>query len=152
MSADGKPKEKSPDEHRKLLERRANVVRSRLLRTIDALDARRHQVEVIGQNAKKLLVPAAASFLGIAVVACGAVLGIRSVLKRRHERLLSVRVGHVLDRFRVQKRPSIFEDVSRKALTTMVSIVTTEIARRAVKSAVDGRLLAPAPSDSRTVA
>ena len=50
MSAQGKTEPVDP----KLLERRANVVRSRLLRTIDALDSRRHQVEKIGLQAKKL--------------------------------------------------------------------------------------------------
>ena len=37
-------KELSVTQRRARLERRANVIRSRLLRTIDALDHRRHQV------------------------------------------------------------------------------------------------------------
>src|SRR5687768_12556851 len=124
----------SPEEHRKLLERRANVVRSRLLRTIDALDARRHQVEVIGEQAKKVALPVAATFLG------GAVVGIRSIFKRRHERLLSVRFANAIERWRPQKKPSFMEDLGRKALSSLVMLVTTEVARRSLKNVFDGRL------------
>ena len=49
-----KDKALSLDEQRSRLERRANVIRSRLLRTIDALDNRRHQVQEIGHHAKRL--------------------------------------------------------------------------------------------------
>jgi hypothetical protein len=138
MSADGK--ERSPESTRQMLERRANIVRSRLLRTVDALDSRRHQVENIGDQAKKLAMPVAATFLGVAVVAFGTVMGIRSVFKRRHERLLSVRIGHALDRWRAPKRQSVFEEVSRKALATVVTMVATEVARRTLKNVIDGRL------------
>ncbi len=141
----------SPEEHRKRLERRANVVRSRLLRAIDALDARRHQVEVIGVQAKKLALPAAATFLGVAVVTLGAVLGIRSIIKRRHERLLSVRFANAIERWRPPKKPSLLEDVGRKALASLVTIVTSEIARRSMKNVFDGRLPDGRPVEAVTV-
>jgi len=138
MSAD--ERDRSPEEHRKLLERRANVVRARLLRTIDALDSRRHQVENIGATAKKVALPVAASFLGIAVVAAGTVLGIRAVLKSRHNRLLSTRIENAIERWRPQRRPSLLSEGLRKALLTAITVVATEAARRTVKNVIDGRL------------
>jgi hypothetical protein len=131
MSAEEKPVDP------KLLERRANVVRSRLLRTIDALDSRRHKVEAIGAEAKKMAIPVAASFAGVVVLTVGVVLGIRSLVRRRRSPIDNALAR--LDRWRAPRRPSLFEEVGRKALTAAVTIITTEVARRTMKNVLDGR-------------
>jgi hypothetical protein len=133
MSAD----EKTVDS--KLLERRANVVRSRLLRTIDALDSRRHHVEAIGAHAKRLAVPVAASFAGVVVLTVGVVLGIRSLVQHRGRTPMKNALAR-LDRWRAPRRPSLFEEVGRKALTAVVTIIATEVARRTLKNVFDGRI------------
>ena len=46
------PREGSIDERVKRLERKATVIRSRLMQTVDVLDARRHQVAKLGRRAK----------------------------------------------------------------------------------------------------
>ncbi len=133
-------KEISIDERRSRLERRANVIRSRLLRTIDALDVRRHQVTQIGVEAKRLARPALAATLGIVAVAFAAAMGLRAALRKRRARSLPYRVARFLEPLRpAPRRPSILEDALRKGTTTLVSMVVAEAARRATKNAFDGR-------------
>jgi hypothetical protein len=138
MSAEHK--DLSIAERRERLERRANVIRSRLLRTIDALDTRRHQVVEISGHVKRLAVPAAAIAAGAAVVVAGATLAIGHLLKRRHNRLLSVRVQKWLAPMVQPPKPSLAEEVLRKLTLTTVSIVATELVKRAAKSVANGRL------------
>jgi hypothetical protein len=130
----------SLDERRSRLERRANVIRSRLLRRIDALDVRRHQVTQIGHEAKRLAIPAAAIVGGILVVAAGLTFAIKGALRWRRSRSFSYRLGKAFEPLRQEPRPSIFSEALRKATMTAVGIVAAELARRGTKNAFDGRL------------
>lgn len=134
-------KKQSVEEHMKLLERRANVVRSRLLRAVDALDTRRHQVTEVGEHAKEVAPKVGLSVVGIVAIAAGSVLGIRSYLKSRRERMLSFRVQRFLGTFRVEKKkPFAVEALERLAMTAL-TVLVTEGTRRAMKNVVDGRFL-----------
>lgn len=141
-TADGKIEEKkelSTEEQRKRLERRANVVRSRLLRAVDALDTRRHQVTEIGVQAKEAAPRIGLSVLGIVALSAGSILGLRAYLKSRRERLFSYRVKRLLGTFRVEKKPSFFAEAFQKIAVTAITVVVTEATRRSVTNVVDGR-------------
>lgn len=139
MSTATTKKELSVDERRARLERRANVIRSRLLRTIDALDHRRHQVAEVTHHAKRLAKPVAATAVGVAVACVALGLGVRALVKSRRERSLSYQVGRMMDRFHIEKRPSILEDVLRRAAVSVTTIVAAELAKRGAKNLLDGR-------------
>ncbi len=133
--------ELSIEERRSRLERKAEVIRSRLFRHVDALDARRHQVTEVGRRAKETI-PAA---IGV-VLASGALLGvgiglITWAVRSRKKHLLSYRISKAIEPFRVEKRPSMFAEVGRKLLVTAVTIVASELTKRAAKNAFDGRVL-----------
>ena len=60
-------------------------------------------------------------------------------------------VSRALDRFRVEKRPSILEDVLRKAAVSLTTIVIAELAKRAARNLLDGRTpLSPAALPARS--
>ena len=122
----------SLEEQRSRLERRANVIRSRLLRTIDALDTRRHQVEELGHHAKRLARPFAFSLAGAAVVAIGTAFAIRAVVEHRRERRFSYRLSKALAPFRTQVRPPIWKDALRKVTLSVLGILASEAAKRGV--------------------
>lgn len=130
----------SLEEHRNRLERRANVIRSRLLRTIDALDTRRHQVTELSQHAKRLAVPVAATVAGVALLAFGTAFAVARYVRHRRERTLRYHVSSLLARVRTEPRPSIVEDALRKLAVTVVSIVASEFAKRSMKNVLDGRV------------
>lgn len=76
-----------------LLERKANIVRARLLRTIDALDRRRHAVTDVGEDAARL-VKRAALPVGAGLGALLALTGVISfALHRRAERVRRRHLG-----------------------------------------------------------
>jgi len=129
-------------EQRSRLERRANVIRSRLLRTIDALDTRRHQVQEIGHHAKRLAVPAIASAVGIAAVAFGTTLAIRALVERRRERHFGYRLAKAIAPFRKEPRPSFWGEALRKIAISALGIVASELVKRGAKG-----LLAPHPAE-----
>ncbi len=137
----------SLEEHRERLERRANVIRSRLLRTIDALDTRRHQVKEISEHVKRIAVPATAIVAGIAAITAIGAFTIVKVVKSRRERHLSYRLGEWISSVTAPKRPSIVEDAVRKIVVTVLGIVASEAAKRATKNVLDGRM-----PDSRQLA
>lgn len=146
--------ELSLEERRARLERRAEVIRSRLLRHVDALDARRHQVTEVGRRAKEL----APTAVGV-VVASGALLGagiglISWAFRSRKKQLLSYRIAKAIEPFRVERKPSMLGEVGRKLLVSLVTVFAGQIARAAAKNAVDGRLLGgahPTPPEARGV-
>jgi hypothetical protein len=140
----------SLDEQRARLERRANVIRSRLLRTIDALDNRRHQVQEIGHHAKRLATPVAATFAGIAVLAIGGALAIRALVERRRERHFSYRVHKALAPFRTEARPPLWKEALRRVTLTAVGIIASELAKRGALAVVNGRAL-PGPTNGRAL-
>jgi hypothetical protein len=139
MSAEDK--KQSVEEHMKMLERRANVVRSRLLRAVDALDTRRHQVTEIGVQAKEAAPKVGLSLLGIAAVSAGALLGLRAYVKSRRQRMLSFRVQRFLGALplRVEKKPSFAVDALQRLAMTALTVLVTEATRRGLKNVVDGR-------------
>ncbi|HEY8077883.1 MAG TPA: hypothetical protein VIF62_27345 [Labilithrix sp.] len=127
-------------EHREILERKANVVRSRLLRTIDALDTRRHQVKEISEHMKRIAVPATAIVAGIAAITAIGAFTVVKLVRSRRERHLSYRFGEWLSARTAPKRPSILEDAVRKVVVSVLGIVATEAAKRVAKNVLDARM------------
>lgn len=133
-------KKQSVEQHTKMLERRANVVRSRLLRAVDALDTRRHQVTEIGAQAKEAAPTVGFSLLGVAALTAGSVLGIRAYLRSRRERVLGYRVKRLLGTLRVEKKPSFAAEALQRIAMTALTVLVTEATRRGLKNVVDGRM------------
>ncbi|MDB4935882.1 MAG: hypothetical protein JWP87_2854 [Labilithrix sp.] len=149
------PKALSLKEQRSRLERRANVIRSRLLRTIDALDTRRHQVQEIGHHAKRLAMPAVAGLVGIAVVAAGTAVAIRALVERRRERDFRYRLSKAIAPFRRPDKAPFWQDALRKLALTAIGILASELAKRGVQGALGGRgaaALLPAHVDGERTA
>ncbi len=130
MSTPTKTKELSLTEQRARLERRANVIRSRLLRTIDALDNRRHQVQEIGHHAKRLAAPVGASLIGMVAIGVGTTFAIRALMERRRERSFTYRLGKALAPLRELPKPPFWQDALRKIALTAIGIVATELVKR----------------------
>lgn len=126
----------SLEEQRSRLERRANVIRSRLLRTIDALDTRRHQVEELGHHAKRLARPVAATVAGAAVVVIGAAFVIRAIVEHRRERRFSYRLSKALAPFREPVKPPLWKEALRKVTLSVLGILASEAAKRGVHQLV----------------
>lgn len=125
-----KTKALSLDEQRSRLERRANVIRSRLLRTIDALDNRRHQVQEIGHHAKRLAAPVGASVIGILAIAAGTTIAIRVFIEHRRERSFTYRLSKALAPLRQPTTPPFWQEALRKVAMTAITIITTELVKR----------------------
>ena len=117
-------------EKRSRLERRANVIRSRLMRTIDALDSRRHQVAEIGHHAKRLAGPVMATAIGVAAVALGTTFAIRALMERRRARHFGFRLSKALAPFRKEPKRSFWSDALRKVAISALGIVASELAKR----------------------
>jgi hypothetical protein len=147
MSTPTKPKELSLTEQRSRLERRANVIRSRLLRTIDALDNRRHQVQEIGHHAKRLAAPVGASLIGMVAIGVGTTFAIRALMERRRERSFTYRLSKALAPLREEQKPPFWQEALRKVALTAIGIVATELVKRGTHSLLAERrpigLLAP---------
>jgi hypothetical protein len=138
------------DEQRSRLERRANVIRSRLLRTIDALDNRRHQVQEIGHHAKRLAAPIGASLLGFVALGLGTTFAIRALVERRRERSFTYRLSKALAPLRQPPRPPFWREALRTMALTAIGVVATELVKRGAKGMLADRgpiaLLPPAPT------
>jgi hypothetical protein len=147
MSPGPRTKPLSLDEQRSRLERRANVIRSRLLRTIDALDNRRHQVQEIGHHAKRLAAPAFASVLGMLALAAGTTVAIRVLVERRRERSFTYRLSKALAPLRQPTRPPFWQEALRKVALAAVGVIAAELMRRGAHGLLADRrpiaLLAP---------
>lgn len=139
------PNNLSLEERRKRLERRAEVIRSRLLRTVDALDARRHQVRELGRRARKGVSVVASVLVGAGILLGGSVALIGWGLARRRRARLGYRVSRALEPFRAERRPAFGVELARRLLTSVATIVLSEVARRSTKNALEGRL----PSGAR---
>lgn len=131
----------SLDEQRERLERRANVIRSRLLRTIDALDDRRHQVQELGHHAKRLATPLAATVAGAAILALGTTFAIRALVRRRKSRTFAHRLSQALAPLRAEVKPPIWQDALRNVTLTVVGMLATELAKRGAVKLFDGETL-----------
>jgi hypothetical protein len=128
-----KTKTLSIEEHRSRLERRANVIRSRLLRTIDALDHRRHQVQELGHHAKRLALPVGAAVVGAAVLTVGVAFAVRALVHRRRERRLGYRVSQALAPLRQERRLPFWQEALRRVVLTAAGILASELTRRGVR-------------------
>ena len=140
-------KEEIPvDERMKRLERRARVIRSRLLRAVDALDARRHHVVEVGEHVKEAAKPAAASLLAIAALFGASVFAFSLAVKARRSRSLSYRMSQAFKRLELGKRldlaprPSMARTLFEKVALSVMTFAATELAKRLTKNIVDGRL------------
>lgn len=133
-------KKQSVEDHMKMLERRANVVRSRLLRAVDALDTRRHQVTEIGVQAKEAAPKVGLGVLGFAALSAASLFGLRAVLKSRRERVFAHRVKRLLGTFRIEKKPSFAAEAFQRIAMTAITVLVTEATRRGLKNAMDGRM------------
>lgn len=122
------------EEQRARLEARANAIRSRLFRTIDALDTRRHQVTELGQHAKQLAVPLAVGVVGLAVVGAGMAWAIGAAVERRRERSSAYRISRALAPLRQQlpERPTFWGEAARKIGMAAVGIAATHLLKRGV--------------------
>jgi diacylglycerol kinase len=130
----------SPDERMKRLERKAQVIRERLLHAVDALDTRRHQVAAMGSYAKRMAKPAALSAIGIAAVVGLSALGLVLALRARRKRSLKARVSHALQGLELVPRPPTAMRIFEKVAVAMLTFAATDLAKRASKNFVDGRL------------
>jgi hypothetical protein len=128
-----------PSERMKLLERRAKFTRSRLLRAVDALDARRRQVVQIGEDAKALAKPAALSLAGVAALVGAGALAIGLVLRSRRRRSFGYRLGETLREAGIIEQPSFARRLVEKVSITVVGLAATEVVKRMTINALDGR-------------
>ena len=127
----------SVEERRARLERRANVIRSRLLRTIDEIDMRRHQITAIAQHGKRLAIPATVVVVGGALLAAGLLFGAKRLFAKKPT--LGDEARRIIGGFRVQKRPSILEEAVRRLVITSVTIVAGAAAKRGAQYFIEGR-------------
>ena len=139
-------------ERRSRLETRADLIRTRLLRTIDVLDDRRHHVQEIAHRAKRLAMPAAVSVLGALAIAAGTTFAIRALVVRRRQLRFGYRLASALAPFRVPPRRSFWQEALRTAGLAVVSVVARGIAIRGARLLRESqvaerpmRLLAAAP-------
>ena len=142
MSADpknGTAKPRSPEEQMHLLERRKNVVRSRLLRAIDALDARKHQVETLGVRAKAIAIPTAIAAGAVIALLGASAFSFHLALARRRKRSLRFRLVEAVRGLDLVPKPSLGSRVLEKSMTTVVTLLATEIGKAVSKNFLDGR-------------
>ena len=131
------------EEQRARLEKRADVIRSRLLRTIDALDNRKNQVTELGHHAKRMAIPVATSFVGAAVLAAGMTVAIHALIERRRERRFGYRLAKALAPFRQPPRAPFWQDALRKMTLAALGMIAGELVRRGARGALQGRELPP---------
>ena len=127
-----------------LLQRKANIVRSRLLRTIDALDQRRHKVVDVGEDAvaivKRAALPVGMALGGLLVVGSGIALALQRRAERARRRTLGYWIGKAFLP-PPPPRPNFLLEALRKAGIAVIVSVATEIAKRqATAFAESGKL------------
>jgi hypothetical protein len=131
--------EKSPEEKRRILEREAEIVQSRLLRAVDALDARRQRVVSAGKRAKSLALPFAISVLGVAaLVGAGVYLLGKAAVSRKHASF-GYRLRTAIKDMDLVARPSLGRRIFEKVALAAVTMAANELGRRAGKNLLDGR-------------
>ena len=129
------------------LERRAKVVRSRLLRAVDALDTRRHQVAEIGRRTKRIAKPALLSVLGLAAIASVSAIAFGLMMVQRRRRSIALRLSsrlasgtsRAMKRVEQLGRPSLMRRVFDKVMLTVATFAAGELAKRVTRNAIDGR-------------
>ena len=120
------------DVQRARIERKANVIRSRLLRTLDALDTRRHQVTEIGHQAKRLALPFGGALLGAVVLAAGTPLASRAIVESRREQSFAYRLSKQLAPLRREERPPFWQEAARKVAMAAFSMAAAHLVKRGI--------------------
>jgi hypothetical protein len=118
------------DARRARLERRANVMRERLLDTLGALETRRREVVAMGVRVRGLASPLAGAVVGLAVLGAVGALAIRHVVVRRRERGLGYRASQLVARLGAPPRPSLLAELARRATLAVASALIAELAKR----------------------
>lgn len=140
-SADNIP----PSERLKRLERRAEVIKSRFVRTLDALDNRRHQVVEVGKQAKAMAKPAVMTAVGVAALVGMGLFAVGAAFRARRRRSLSNRLSdglsHAIQRVDVARKPSLGRRLVERVAITLATFAASELAKRMAKNAADGRYL-----------
>jgi hypothetical protein len=136
-----------------MLERRANAVRSRLFRAVDALDERRHQVARISSSARKVAVPALLSALGVAVLLGAGVVSLGMAIRTRRRARLSARMGSIFRGLVPVRQASFGRRALDKIGMSLLTFAVTQIAKRASSDLLrpePRRLTAPAVASHLT--
>jgi hypothetical protein len=127
------------------LTREANVVRSKLMRTVEQLDQRRHQIQGLRVEVQQKVKRFAATAALVLVAAVGAaaytvqrMVG-AGVRRRRARWQLAKRVWVHPDRAMRSERSSFLGEVVRSLLLTIATTVVTLPARRAVTLLLQGK-------------
>ncbi len=128
-----------PSERIRLLEQKANVIRSRLLRAVDVLDTRRHQVAEMGAHARQMVKPVALSVLGIAALFGVGAIAVGLTIASRRRRSLRGRVSHALQKLDLVPQPTLARRVFERITLSMMTVAASELAKRMAKNVVDGR-------------
>lgn len=130
-------------ELRSRLERRANLARAKLLRTLAALDVRRHRVSDGRWLARRVAGPAAASLAGVAVVAVCAAAVARTLVLRHRRKSLAYRLGERVAPFRramMGDEPAPFASTAGRRLALgLVGAGAAELAKRIVREVFAAR-------------
>lgn len=133
-----------PAERIDRLERKAKVIRSRLFRAVDALDARRHQVARAGHQAKAIVKPALISLAGAAAVFGATAIAIGFAVRARRRSSISHRLSEgitsAMRGLDFQRRPSLGRRMVERLALAAVTYAVTELTKRGAKNFLDGRL------------
>ncbi len=118
---------------REFLERKANIARERVLRTLDAIDQKRHAVVDVGARVSELgrryALPVGAA-IGASWVAVGM---LAYALHRRRMRMLKRSPRYWLTRATQPPKPSFVLDTLKRVLAATLVAATSELARRMVR-------------------
>lgn len=123
------------------LERRAKIVQSRLMRAVDALDERRHQVQRITKHAKEIAMPTVVATAGIVTLFGLSIACFSTAVRRRRSSTMRDRAADFVRSLDLVPRPSFARLAAEKVALSFLAYAATEVARRATKNVVDGRLL-----------
>ena len=124
-------------DHTQLIERRANVVRNRLLRTLDRLDQKRHAAVHMAEEVKGLAIPAAGVGAAVVFVLLGVALGVhRAHVRARRAARPFVGLRRALGGLLLPPpppRPSFLVEALRKAGFALVGVAANELGKVAMK-------------------
>ena len=112
------------------LERRADVTRSRLLRAVDALDARRHRAVAAGQQAARIAKPVSASLVGIVAVFGAGAWAVGRLMRSRRRPSLAARAGAMVRDLTVA-RPSLTRRIFDSVAISIATYAATALVKQA---------------------
>lgn len=119
-------------DHRQVLERKAEVLRARLFRAVDALDHRRREVAAVGAKVERATASVGAIAAGVAALALvgvGAFALYRAAERRaRRGRWRALFAGLAHPR---KRRPALVDGLAEKAVSALVTMAVEAGTRRA---------------------